>query len=93
VTRAAVGVYNVVIPGLSGFYFSHEITQITPLDARSPAIAGIGSVGGDLLVELYDKTGAHVAYGFSLVSATDRRTVQAALLRQRREHLDPRASI
>jgi hypothetical protein len=69
VTRTGLGVYDVSIPGLSNFYFSHEITQITPLGNGSgaPVIAEIGSIGGDLLVELYNAGGTHVDSGFSFV--------------------------
>lgn len=67
VTRTGAGVYDVAIPGLSGYYFSHEITQITPIDNSAPVIAAIASVSGDLVVVLYDKTGAHVDDGFSFV--------------------------
>jgi len=67
VTRTGTGVYSLSIPGLSNFYFSHEITQITPLGNGSPVIAEIASVGGDLLVELYDASGGHVDDGFSFV--------------------------
>ena len=67
VTRTSLGVYSLSIPGLSNFYFAHEITQITPLNTGSPVIAAIGSVGGDLLVDLYNPAGAHVDGGFSFV--------------------------
>ncbi len=67
VTRTSLGVYSLSIPGLSNFYFAHEITQITPLNTGSPVIAAIGSVGGDLLVDLYSAAGAHVDGGFSFV--------------------------
>ena len=67
VTRTSLGVYSLSIPGLSNFYFAHEITQITPLNTGSPVIAAIGSVGGDLLVDLYSPAGAHVDGGFSFV--------------------------
>jgi hypothetical protein len=67
VTRAGLGVYDVSIPGLSSFYFSHEITQITPLDTGAPVIATVASIGGDLLVELYGVSGSHVDAGFSFV--------------------------
>lgn len=67
VTRTATGVYSLSIPGLSSFYFAHEITQITPLGKGSPVIAEIGSVSGNLLAELYDASGAHVDDGFSFV--------------------------
>ena len=66
-TRTSLGEYSLSIPGLHSFYFSHEITQITPLDTGSPVIAGINSVGGDLVVDLYTPTGAHVDDGFSFV--------------------------
>jgi hypothetical protein len=67
VTRTSLGVYSLSIPGLSNFYFAHEITQITPLNTGSPVIAAIGSVGGDLLVDLYSPAGVHVDGGFSFV--------------------------
>ena len=67
VTRQGTGIYEVSMPGLSSFYFAHEITQITPLDTGAPVIAAIASIGGDLLVELYNTTGTHVDSGFSFV--------------------------
>jgi hypothetical protein len=66
VTRNSLGVYEISIPGLSNYFFSHEITQITPLD-NGPVIATIASISGDLLVELYAVNGSHVDAGFSFV--------------------------
>ena len=67
VTRDAVGMYEVTIPGLT-YSFSNKITQITLLNLGSATTVRSDSMNGHLVVLTFNAAGAAAdPYGFSFV--------------------------